>query len=345
MTAVAARVDRFSDVQDIGADLFERLFPEEMQTFLWERRDRLSDLLLLTDEPFMPWELVHLKPPRGPREPESRFLAQGGLVRWHFDRVPPQRLRVRPGRARSLCLLYEDTPFALRGPEQEARFLTERFGAVPVEPTPGAVRDLLRDGGFDLLHFAGHGSADAATIADARILLAASAAGGSSSQEFLSATTVSANARWTRRGEVGPLVVLNACEVGRAGTQLSTVGGFAKAFLDAGAAAFVSCLWSVQDTPSRVFVEALYDALLAGETVAVASAHAREAARLAGDETWLAYVVYARPDAVLVTEPVGAAAHVAADPATPDGTATPDSTATPAPAALVGAARPRGRVR
>ena len=249
-------------------------------------------------------------------------------MRWHFDRVPPQQIRVRPGRARSLCLLYEDTPFALRGPEEEARFLQERFGAVPIDPTPSAVRGLLREGGFDLLHFAGHGSADTASIADARILLAATATGGPSTQEFLSATNVSANARWTRRGEVGPVVVLNACEVGRAGTQLSTVGGFAKAFLDAGAAVFVSCLWSVQDTPSRIFVEALYDALLAGATVGSASAQAREAARIAGDQTWLAYVVYARPDAVLAVEPT-----------------TPATPATPEPAALVGAARQRGRVR
>ena len=295
--------ERFSDVQDIGVDFFERLFPEEMQDFLWERRDKLKNLLVLTDEPFMPWEIVHLKPPRGEREQEPRFLAQGGLVRWHFDRVPPQRIRVRHGRARSLCLLYEDTPYALRGPEQEALFLEKRFGAVPIEPTPKAVRGLLRQGGFDLLHFAGHGAADAAAIEDARILIAATRRDGQDVQEFLSATNVSANATWTRKGEVGPVVVLNACEVGQSGTQLSTVGGFAKAFLDAGASAFVSCLWSVRDAPSRVFVEALYDELLNGATVARAAAQARAVARAAGDETWLAYVVYARPDAVLATDP------------------------------------------
>lgn len=295
--------ERFSDVQDIGVDFFERLFPEEMQEFLWERRDKLGNLLVLTDEPYMPWEIVHLKPPRGEREQEPRFLAQGGLVRWHFDRVPPQRLRVRPGRARSLCPVYEDPAFTLAGPEQEAHFLEERFGATPIRPTPRAVRDLLRRGGFDLLHFAGHGAADARAIEDARILLAAGRRDGEELQEYLSATNVSANAAWTRKGEVGPVVVLNACEVGQVGTQLSTVGGFAKAFLDAGASAFVSCLWSVRDEPSRIFVEALYDELLKGATVAAASAHARAVARDAGDETWLAYVVYARPDAVLVTEP------------------------------------------
>ena len=95
--------------------------------------------------------------------------------------------------------------------------------------------------------------------------------------------------------------MLNACQVGQAGELLTTVGGFAKAFLDAGASAFVSCLWSVHEQPSRVFVEKLYDELLAGTTMSVATTRAREAAREAGDATWLAFVVYARPDAVLVT--------------------------------------------
>jgi hypothetical protein len=57
----------------------------------------------------------------------------------------------------------------------------------------------------------------------------------------------------------------------------------------------------VEEQPSRVFVETLYDELLAGRPISLATTRAREAARKAGDATWLAFVVYARPDAVLVT--------------------------------------------
>jgi CHAT domain-containing protein len=97
----------------------------------------------------------------------------------------------------------------------------------------------------------------------------------------------------------GPVVVLNACQTGRLGHQLASIGGFAEAFVGGGTGAFVSSLWSVGDSPARVFVEALYETLLEGEPMAAAVRAAREQARAAGDATWLAYTVYAHPGARL----------------------------------------------
>jgi hypothetical protein len=288
-----------SRIQDIGATLFEQVFPPEMQAFLWEHRDDLDQLLVYADEPYMPWELVHLKPPVGRRQGPPRFLAQQGIVRWQFTGFPPRQLRVREGRARSLVPDYLDPAFHLDETALEELYLAEHFGAERVTATPTGVTRLLRSGKFDLLHFSGHGAADPQDILAAKVLLAGRKRNGRFVPQYLSATTVSENARWTHSGEVGPIIVLNACQVGRGGEQLSTAGGFAKAFLDAGASAFISCLWSVREEPSRIFVEELYEQLLRGTPIAQASRRAREKAREAGDATWLSYVVYARPDAVL----------------------------------------------
>lgn len=292
--------ERERKLQDIGAKLFDDLFPVEMQAYLWKHRAKVKDLIVYADEPFVPWELVHLKPPDGPRPTKPRFLAQSGLVRWPLGSFPPREMRVRDGRARALCPEYLDPRFALTEPAHERAFLEQRFGATKVTATPTGVRTLLRSGGFDLLHFSGHGAADPDDILDAKLLLQGRRHAGTVEPQYLGATTVSENAKWARKNEIGPVVVLNACQVGSAGELLTTVGGFAKAFLDAGAAAFVSCLWSVAQEPSRIFVEKLYEELLAGTPMAAASARAREETRKAGDATWLAFVVYSRPDAVLV---------------------------------------------
>ena len=289
-------------LQDLGTRLLEELVPEDMQALLWRHRDEIQDLLLYADEPFVPWELVHLKPPHGPRPEEPRFLAQAGLVRWQLGGLPERELRVRRGRARALVPTYKDPRFILPEAALERAFLVDRLGAEQVTATPAGVRRLLRSGAFDLLHFTGHGAADPADILDAKLLLQGRKRGGTVEPQYLAATAVSENASWAEQGAPGPVVVLNACQVGQAGELLSTVGGFARAFLDAGASAFVSCLWSVRDQPSRTFVETLYEQLLAGVPMGRASAAAREAARSAGDATWLSFVVYSRPDAVLATD-------------------------------------------
>ena len=270
-----------------------------MQAYLWEHRDEIGDLIVYADEPYVPWELVHLKPPRGPRQKKPRFLAQGGLVRWRLGSFPPKEIRIREGRARSLIPDYRDPSFVLSEPVHEQRYLAEHFGASPVRATPSGVLQLLRGGRFDLLHFSGHGAADVEDILGARILLQGRKRGTERRAAVPHATEVSENARWTRPGEAGPVVVLNACQTGREGILLTTAGGFADAFLDAGASAFVSCLWSVHQQPSRAFVEKLYDELLDGTPMAVRHRESAPGGPGAGDATWLAFVVYARPDAVL----------------------------------------------
>jgi hypothetical protein len=291
-----------ADLQDLGSSLFEQLFPQDLQAVLWKNRDNLDNLFLIADEPFIPWELVHLKPPVGPRQKAPRFLGQLGLVRWQFTPFPPQpQLQARAGKVFAVCPEYEDSSLGLDEVKAEAEFLASTFGATSVTATEQKVRKLLRRrGGFDLLHFSGHGLADNGNISEAKIVLAGRTVGGALVSDYLTSTTVAENARLGASG-TGPLVVLNACQVGRSGEQLSSLGGFARAFLEAGAAAFVSCLWSVNQTPARVFVETFYGRLLGGDTVATAALAAREAARdSGGDATWLAYVIYARPDAVLV---------------------------------------------
>jgi len=292
---------RMSQLQNTGTMLFDQFFPEDMQAYLWEHRDLVHDLIVYTDEPFVPWELVHLKPARGKRGTTPRFLASGGLVRWQLGSFPPRAVRVRRGHARSICPVYANPMFKNDVGAAEAGYLKDRFGAKAVTATPSGVERLLRGGGFDLLHFSGHGAARSDDIAEAKVLLKGQRRGTTVREQYLSSTDVSQNLDWTGPDSVGPIVVLNACQTGRSGELFTTVGGFAKAFLDAGASAFVSCLWSVQEEPARVFVETLYEELLKGTQMSRASALARAAARDADDPTWLAYVVYARPDAVLET--------------------------------------------
>lgn len=161
--------------------------------------------------------------------------------------------------------------------------------------------DLLENpGGFDLLHFAGHGAADASDPTNARLVLSVFEQDGEWVERCLAAVDVEQSGNVASETGRHPIIVLNACQLGRVGHNLAGIGGFASAFLNAGAGVFVSSLWAVGDEPAYSFIEKFYEALLEQKTIAEEAVAARSAASAAGDTTWLAYTVYGNPYARLV---------------------------------------------
>jgi CHAT domain-containing protein len=227
---------------------------------------------------------------------EELFLGQMGLVRWLFRAgAAPPHLNLRQKRVRYVIPNYPDPRYRLPEAEKEAEFLRKTFEATPVEPQPTPVRKLISEpGGFDLLHFACHGAAEQNNISNGRLLLEGSMEAGEYVPAFLSAATAEQYSN-LRAADNRPMVVVNACQAGRAGYKLSGIGGFAQAFLKGGAGVFVGTLWSVGDEPARVFTETLYEELLRGSNLSEAAILARRAAQQKGVATWLAYVVYGNP--------------------------------------------------
>ena len=86
------------DLRAYRSSLFEELVPPEIQGALWEHRDHITAIQVLSTEPFIPWEVVHLKEPGGALGSEEHFLGTKGLVRWLHGSWPPSKIRVRPER-------------------------------------------------------------------------------------------------------------------------------------------------------------------------------------------------------------------------------------------------------
>jgi len=309
----AGNRDIFHDqLQARGASLFRELIPPVLARLLWKLhgQGKLGSVLVNSDEPFVPWEIAYLQDPDAAGGAGGCFFGQLGLCRWLFGAVPATRIRVRPGRMRYVVPHYPEARYTLQAAEQTEEPMLVAMGAQKIVPHYREVTAALGSGEFDLLHFAGHGGADGANIAEAAVLLEGSyqPVGGGQGYvtEPLAATVVAQKARLCGPDRNRPLVVLNACQVSRLGFNLTSLGGFAPAFLGARvgessdiaqAGAFVSSLWAVGDQPASVFAQAFYQALQVdgGTTIARAVTAAREAARAAGDATWLAYAVYAHP--------------------------------------------------
>lgn len=289
-------------VRTFGAGLFDEIFPTDIKRSLWENRDRIGCIQVISQEPSIPWELLFMVEPEGAISPEGRFLGELGLVRW-VDNLhwPPSELRVRANRAFTVIPDYADPRLKLKGAAQERETVERLFNSSPINGTRGSVIDRLKAGkDIDLLHFACHGSASTDKIWNAALLMQGmQRPDGQIVRETLTLNDIRFNSDFKRDDNSRPIVFINACQAGITGETLTGTGGLAETFLYRGAGLFVSTLWSIGDDIAHSFSESFYENLKNGNTVAEAARSARQVARKANEPTWLAYTIYGHPYARL----------------------------------------------
>lgn len=278
----AARVGK------LGTFLGKRLLPPELRRRLQELGRGSATLQVFPEEPGIPWEILRLPPAADRKDGVFPFLADVfALSQWPGDGDPPLHL----GAKRIALIAPEDSD--LPEATAEVAHLEELAGngreVVRIPARSDAVSEALTAGGFDILHFTGHGVAPGRNPERWSLVLE----GG----ETLNPVDLASGLGET--GSRPPLVFLNACHSAREGWSLIGIGGLAAAFLEAGAGAVVGANWAVADAAARAFAEELYRHFLAGTPIAEAARRARRLLRerVASVPTSLAYTVLAHPGA------------------------------------------------
>jgi hypothetical protein len=270
----------FKRLSSLGANLYDQLFPGKLKRIYWEKlRKEVKTVQIISADPWIPWELVRPYHPETLEE-DSFLCEQFALTRWLAGSSSPDVIDFQ-----RMALVVAASDLSAAADEAAALRKLPGVEVRDVSPSLLDVYDLLERGGFQGLHFACHGEYDRQTPDQSMVLLEAG-------QRFRP-NDIAGKKRAFGRDE--PLVFLNACETGRAGLSLTGLGGWAKAFIGAGAGGFVGSTWAAQDESAYKFAVAFYSYLLEGETVAEAARLARREIRRAGDPTWLSYTVYANP--------------------------------------------------
>lgn len=281
-----------------GRNLYKDLFSADMRREYRRFWREVRTIQIISDEPWLPWELIKPYDDDGELLDHDFLCMQFDLARW-CDPAPAPRAIIP---VRSLAVVAPtDSGLAAAQQEREdlqrlalARGLTD---LTPALPTRQAVLEELLEGSarVDLWHFACHGDFDGRRPADASLEL--------QNRELLTPADLNGPAQ-TRLKRDQPLVVFNACRVGQSGLALTGMGGWAKVLVqDCGVGAFLAPMWEVTDSLSLSFAAAFYQATreAPGRTLAEAVSAARHAVRRQAphDPTWLAYALYAHPNARL----------------------------------------------
>ena len=286
-----------SKVEDLGQRLFETVFTGKSRRFWDTSRDRAQlrehglRLRLILESPELwdwPWEYL--------REPGEDFLI---LSRGVSIARCPEVHRVIPTQPIKLPLRVVVVIAQPRGStnldsEQEWQTLKnalaslEKSGSIKLQRVDSATRAALRKElaqPVHVLHFIGHGGFD--RDRDEAFLQFETRDGGPDPVTGIDL------ARTLRRQSHPALVVLNACEGGRA-VKADPFAGVAQALVREGMPAVVAMQFSVSDESALIFSKAFYEALAPGVMVDHALFEARNALVSEGSLDWGNPVLFLR---------------------------------------------------
>ena len=287
-------------VRNLGQGLWNDLMPQGLQELYALERDEWQGktLLVITDEPYIPWELIW---PYGYQEEvwedEAPWCFTMRMTRWlQRDgegkglQGPPTRLHLE----RFAFVGPADVSLAAVDAEgTQLRALIQQAGiqdASPALSSLAQIQELLESGTYDWLHLASHGEFSAASPDTSSAILL------EGKQIFTPETLIGPRIQ-SHLFHQRPGFVLNACHTGRQGWALTQLGGWVNRLVGSGAGLFLGPLWTITDESAKQFALHFYARLLTGDTVADAMHYARSQIRASGDPTWLAYSLYAHPNA------------------------------------------------
>jgi hypothetical protein len=272
-----------------GMSLFETVIPESLRDEIWRLRGRIRSVQVQSEEPWIPWELCKMSGDENGRVVEGPFFCEAfSITRW----LPGVPLKRSLSLKNVALVVPRDSGLAYAQAERNYILSLASVGSSRVTQIPATfldVRSALASGEYDGLHFSGHGILHDSDPNRSAMVLENE---GDLTPEDLSGVV-------RNMGRARPVVFLNACLIGRQAMSLTDIGGWAAAFLRAGAGAFVGAYWSVYDKPAFDFARAFYERLLGGAPIGEAAREARAAIRGEDNSTWLAYTVFADPLATL----------------------------------------------
>ena len=301
--------------ESIG-DLIAEKLPAEALTAIRDAAaasaPRPPAILIVSADPYVPWELARLNPPVDPTRPPY-LGAQAVVGRWLMDgqrtapgqtarppAQPPSTIPVRHMAVMAGKYRAESGLRSLPEAEEEAQALVGTYDAVPLAASLQSLKLLLDAkleqnfeviGGADAVHFAGHGEFDPAKQ-DSSVL-------------FLS-DGVPLSSLLFRSAKYGdeqqPLIFLNACMIGIGGQLLGDMGGFPGNCLKGGFGGVVGALWEVDDAVAYAIALEFWQRALpapgkTGEPVGaiLRDLRAKYADPNGFESTYLAYVYYGHP--------------------------------------------------
>ncbi|HYR28237.1 MAG TPA: TCAD7 domain-containing protein [Thermoanaerobaculia bacterium] len=293
------------ELEGIGTEIADAM-PEQF----WQTLRRVATavgprsptLLIISEEPHVPWELALVTPPLFDETAPGFLGAQTAVGRWIKGRRGPSIPPVTQATIRDMAVIVGDYEGVsgrrnLEHATKEAEELLVRYGGIKLPATYPPLDKLLdatyehegRRPATNLLHFACHGE-------------------GSDTNTFMTSIVLSTGNTLShfafRACKLGPihqpLIFMNACLIAKTGESLNDASGFSESCLRNHFRAFVGPIWIIDDETAKDIALYFYEEAYRGERIGTIMQKIRRRTEGTRDgfiaATYLAYVFFGHPN-------------------------------------------------
>lgn len=287
-------------LKKIGYKLWKELIPPELKTLYGENRESWHDktLFVISDEPFIPWEMIWPYDARSNWEDEEPWCISLRMTCWLRRDTQDNSQEVAPTRLPLSKLAYvvpKDSGLKYANKEKEFFIkLVSQYKLCDVSPAYSGlseILELLENGQYNWFHIAASNRELNPNILDDSSAICLE------DGEYLTLDDVLGLEIERHIYNSRPAFFFNVSHSSRQAWGLNGLGGWPTRLLSAGAGLFLAPWWRVSDDLALEFAKTFYQELLKGQTVAEAVRLSRLAIRRTGDPTWVAYRIYAHPNA------------------------------------------------
>lgn len=270
-------------LRNYGHWMYRDWLPDPLKDKLEAIAGDFRHLRILEANPWVPWELMTFAEKV---EGESVWGYRYGLARWIHGCKPRH-----PQTIRSIAVVGPPSKDGF--PEFQAFTGSTQVESIPF--TVQGVQEALASGQFDLFHFQGLSNLSRETL-DLCVdhpLQETTTDPQNENPIIFSAHHLPTLA--PHDTGTGPLVTFGGVPSQHLVTGLARTHGWAKAFLEGGASAFVGCYWEVQPQASRDFFSAFFENLLLRMPLGMAAMDARTQCREEHPIDSLGFTLFAHP--------------------------------------------------
>jgi CHAT domain len=289
------------ELSGVGRELF-KCSPAHFRETFWKLIDTgkpLRHIAIISQEPFIPWELmIPHRMKNGEEEALPPLGVQFCVGRWTPSNGISARQKVLVRDSFVIAPKYSEGR-ELKFAQAEASLVLSTLKGDLIDPSKYEnIRRRLTEG-RTLVHIVCHGEdgGNGVQLLDLEDDEQLSSAGLEGMADIRSVFK-----------KKKPFVFLNACEVGRGAPALVGLGGFAKSFIDIGASAVIAPLWVVNDRIAHEIAKEFYHALKTGRPLPFSEfmRNIREKAYKPGaEDTYAAYIFYGDPAATITGATAG----------------------------------------